>query len=282
MDSTKLSVERPKSFRERQTQAEEAYQGLFAMFKTHRFIDWGILTQVQEDGYTTAVPPYCFRFDEFLGYWLSGCEPQGVPAIMEKYFPEPDEMDCSYLEDVLAGLEKVSGGPRDVYMTSKGSNLGIGPGVCWCYADNVTRAQKWVRDAKENLLVEKMLLLGPPASRLRVASTPKSVASLLSFFQNGFTVEEFDRLLIKLGMMNESRKLTEDSKPRTWVSVIQALRDEKLLLPPSNPALHDTLIQEYKNQDGLPKLRTLQEGYNPDNTQARDFYIRAKALLKAR
>jgi hypothetical protein len=181
---------RPETFRERNAQAEEIYQKLFAKFKTHKFIDWAISTQFQEEDYTTSVPPYCFRFDEFLGFWLSGGLPQEVPATMEKYFPEPDEMDCSYLEDVLAELEKVGGGPRDVYTTWKGSKVGIGPGVCWCYAENVVRAQKWVREVKEKLSTEKALRFTPAASRVGIAYSSKTTPSLASFFQNGFTVEE--------------------------------------------------------------------------------------------
>jgi hypothetical protein len=282
MNSTELSIERLKTFRERCIQANEKYSKLFAKFRTHNFLDWGVLTQVQEEGYLKAVPPYCERFDEFLGYWLSGGTPINVSATLEEFFPEPDEVDCSYLEDVLIELAQVWGGPREVYITHKGSQLGIGPGVCWCYADNIARAQQWVQDVKERLLMEKALHLSQSKPQAQAAYSAKSSASLSSFFHGGFTVKNFDQLLITLGILGESRNMTEDSKPRTWVSVLQALLDAKVLIHSSHIALHEALVQEYGNQDSLPKPRTLQKGYNSDNAQARDFYARAIALLKLR
>ena len=282
MNSTELSIKRPKTFRERCIRANEEYNKLFAKFRTHNFLDWGVLTQVQEEDCLKAVPPYCERFDEFLGYWLSGGTPINVPATLEEFFPAADEIDCSYLEDVLAELAQIWGGPREVYITYKGSKLGIGPGVCWCYADNIARAQKWVQDVKEHLAMEKALQFEQPKPRSRTSYSAKSAASLSAFFQGGFTIKDFDQLLITLGMMEAPRLLTEDSKPRTWVSVLRALLDTKLLIPSSNILLHESLVKEYDNQDSLPKLRTLQSGYNADNAQARDFYDRAMALLKSR
>lgn len=282
MNSTELSIERPKTFRERCIQANEKYSELFAKFRTHNFLDWGILTQVQEEDCLKTVPPYCERFDEFLGYCLSGGTPINVPATLEEFFPEPDEIDCSYLGDVLIELAQVWGSPREVYITHKGSQLGIGPGVCWCYADNIARAQQWVQAMKERLLMEKAIHLSQSKPQAQATYSAKSSASLSSFFQGGFTVENFDQLLTTLGILKESRLLTEDSKPRTWVSVLQALLDAKILIPSSYISLHEALIHEYGNQDGLPKPRTLQKGYNSENPQARDFYTRAIALLKSR
>jgi hypothetical protein len=282
MKNADIKVKRSQTPGERRAQAEEEYNQLYKKYRTHNFLDWGTLTQVHEEDANRKVPPYCYRFDEFLAFWLGGEHTYEVPQIMNEFFPEPDSIDCDYLEEILATLANIWGGPRDIYIAHKGSKLGIGPGVGHNYANNVARAQRWLQEVKEELAMKKIHQFSPLSTQTRAPYSPKSAASLASFFQKGFTVEKLDRLLIKLGMMDDSRKLTDDSKPRTWVSIIQALSDEKILIPASYPALLDALMQEYNNQDSLPKLRTLQKGYTATNAQARDFYDRAMALLKAR
>ena len=274
------SEERPTTYLGRRELAEEQYQKLYAKFRTHKFIDWGILAAVEEEGQLVAVPPYCYRFDESLAYWLSGCEPIDVPALMERFFPDPDELDCMYVDDLVAELERIATWGKQVYMTSKGSKLGVGSGVCWCYAENVARVKKWVDDVR-NALAKKELHFKQATPRAKSAYSTKSEASLGSFLQNGFSVVSLNQLLIKLGILHTSLERTEDSKPRAWVSVIQALLDAKLLVSDSKPALLKALVQEYGENKGLPELRTIQLGYNPNNAQARGFYSRAMALLTA-
>ena len=278
---TAQSEERPKTYRGRRELAEEQYQKLYAKFRTHKFIDWGILTDVEEEGQLMAVPPYCYRFDEFLAYWLSGCEPIDVPALMERFFPDPDELDCLYVDDLVAELERIATWGKQVYMTSKGSRLGVGSGVCWCYAENVARAKKWVADVRK-AVAKKETGLKQTTARVKSAYSTKSEASLGSFLRNGFDVDALNRLLIQLGILQNSLAGTEDAKPRAWVSVIQALLDLKLLESSSKPALLKALLHEYGKDKGLPELRTIQIGYNSSNAQSREFYSRANALLKAR
>jgi hypothetical protein len=286
MDFTTGGQTRPKTIRERCAQAEGKYQELFTKFLTHNFLDWNSSTSEAESDYSTSVPPYCYWFDEFLGYWLSHCLTEDVPAIMAKYFSEPDEMDCDYLEEVLVELDKVGRASQEPYITWKGSNIYIGPVSSPYYAENIARAQQWVREVKENLALEKMLWSNATLRKSTLFSSakspilPKRTVTLASFFQNGFTIEKFDSLLKSLYILNDSREFTIDSKPRIWVSVIKALLDEKLLIHSSMSALHHALNHEYNNQPGLPKVRTMQIGYNADNAQARDCYYQAIALLR--
>ncbi|WP_303310202.1 hypothetical protein [Hymenobacter sp. BT730] len=266
---------RPQSYNERRAQAEEIYRKLFAKFRTHKFIDWGILTAVQEEDCLRAVPPYSERFDEFLGFWLGGTDPINVPGVLEYHFPEPDEMDLEYLEDVLDELDKISDWVDQPYRTFKGSNLDIGPFVSRYYSENIARARKWVRTKRAKLEADEH-----KHKKIPSVSPAKGRIPWTGLFPNGFKETDLDQLLIKLGILDGSLHHTEDSKPRIWRAVIEALRDGKRLILSDNVALHQALLNRYGETSGqLPSLRSLQGDFNAGNPISQDVYQRAKALL---
>ena len=81
--------ERPDSYNERRILAEKKYDKRYTKFKTHNFLNWGILTGVREKNKRKlVVPPYCWRFDEYLGYWLGSGSPTDAPGVLERYFPK--------------------------------------------------------------------------------------------------------------------------------------------------------------------------------------------------
>lgn len=289
-------AERPDTFRKRCVKANVQYSYLFDRFQTHNFLDWHYKSQLpdlsnwdfekhpynvrEEVNLIKAVPPYCDRFDEFLGYWLSRGTSINAPATLEEFFPNPDEIDCSYLEDVLNELERIGGGPDKIHITVKGSNIGIGPGICECYARNITRAQNWVMEAKARLKGQIDTLTDKAKVRLNPTSTTHNIVPLTSLLKNGFSVDELNQLLSKLGVVKDASH-SIDSKAGIWVAVIEALRTNNLLDRANNKSLHAALVQEYGkgNDKNLPSLRSIQRGLTSQNPTYKHFYNNALALL---
>jgi hypothetical protein len=269
---------RPKNFRERRLQADEKYDELYAMFRTHNFLDWGTLTEVQAKGYLKAVPPYSWRFDEFLAYWMSGGEPAGVPALMEEFFPDPDEIECDYIQNLVDELERIGTFGRQVYMTSKGSKLGVGPAVCWCYNDNVARAKLWLQRVVARLTPAPSYTPAPVPAKVKASLPAKSSPSWEGLCSNGFSVEQLTKLLIGLGILFSKTEPTIDSKPRNWLAVIEALQKNKYLARAEGTVLHNSLVSEYGHLQGLPSLRAIQLGFVSKNAEAASYYQRALAF----
>lgn len=290
------SFNRPETFLKRRVEANVRYSYLFDRFQTHNFLDWHYKYQlydlatwdfekhpynVKEDvNLTKAVPPYCERFDEFLGYWLSHSTPINTPALLEGYFPYVDKIDSLYLEDVLNELALIGGTPDAVHVTTKGSNLGIGPGVCTCYTRNIARAQKWLTDAKAHLQQQTDSLTAKPKVQRQSIANTHSVIPLASLLKNGFSVEDLNQLLSKIGII-EVGKHSVDSKAGVWTAVIEALRERKLLDTSNSKVLYSALVQQYGqgNDKNLPSLRTIQRGYNSQNILANHSYNLIIGLL---
>jgi hypothetical protein len=297
IESVIANAERPKTFRKRCVNANVTYSYLFDRFQTHNFLDWHYKYQLydiatwdyekhpvnvkEEVNLIKAVPPYCERFDEFLGYWLSCGTPINVPFTLEGFFPNPDEIDCSYLEDVLDELERIGGNPNDVYITVKGSSIGIGPGICECYARNIARAQRWVSEVKVRLQKHIDTPTAKPKALIQQISTIPNTVPLASLLKNGFSISELNQLLSKLGMVKDARHCI-DSKAGIWVAVIEALRVKKLLDTSNSKSLHAALVKEYGegNNKNLPSLRTIQRGFNNANTTYKHFYNHTLSLLR--
>lgn len=280
MPSAKSSSPRPKSFAERSEQAETLYNELTAKFRTHKFIDWGVLTEWQEEdedgervSFLHAVPAYSWRFDEYLAYFVSGYTPVNIPRLLEMHFSEPDKMDLEYLEDILTELEKISAWKHEPYRCYKGSNLDVGPFLNRDYDANLVRARKWIESCRAELVSQPMVKpVNPSLSKQ---------GRWEGLFLRGFNVSQLDKLLISLGILTEDFRHTEESRPRVWRAVVEALRVKKLLSPSNSAALHRTLMNKYNSgqQRQLPSLRAVQEQFNADNPDAQDVYQRALRLL---
>jgi len=293
------SFHRPQTFLKRRVEANVRYSYLFERFQTHNFLDWHYKSQLhdlatwdfekhpynvkEEVNLIKAVPPYCERFDEFLGYWLSHSTPINTPALLESYFPQVDEIDSIYLEDLLDELALIGGTPDAVYVTIKGSNLGIGPGVCTCYARNIARAQKWLTNAKAHLQQQADSLIAKPEAQRQSSVGTHDVVPLASLLKNGFSVEDLNQLLYKAGII-EPGKHSVDSKAGVWTAVIEALREKNLLDTSNSKVLHNALVQQYGqgNDKNLPSLRTIQRKYNPQNALAKHSYTLIVGLLGAK
>ena len=118
----------------RQKLAEKVYQQLIKAFDTDNFTDWvfdeskytdmfdGIFTlfdsinkdldfqerstkPVDISYYYDVVPPYCSGFAPFLGYTFCNMKPTEVGSLLDEKFPNPDILDCDYLDDILAEIQ---------------------------------------------------------------------------------------------------------------------------------------------------------------------------------
>ncbi|GAA3992350.1 hypothetical protein [Hymenobacter antarcticus] len=52
-----------------------------------------------------SIPPYSSGFASYLGYMLGILKPVEVGAVLDEKFPNPDVLDCDYLDDILAEIQ---------------------------------------------------------------------------------------------------------------------------------------------------------------------------------
>lgn len=124
---------RPQSTSGRQKIAERLYQLLIKAFNTHDFTEWvenlyvyvdfntGLhnyydalfekreITQrtnaaLNED-YFDVLPPYSSGFVPYLGYKFCILKPVEVGTLLDTKFPNPDVIDCDYIDDIIAEIQ---------------------------------------------------------------------------------------------------------------------------------------------------------------------------------
>lgn len=99
-------------------------------------------------GQTRALqqPPYTPGFAEWLTYEFVGLDASVVPAVLDRYFPNPDQVDCHYLHSVLLQIEQTRSCEREV-----------GCGVDFVFngieyaAPHMANARQWLAAAQTSL-----------------------------------------------------------------------------------------------------------------------------------
>jgi hypothetical protein len=97
---------------------------------------------------------------------------------------------------------------------------------------------------------------------------------------NGFSAARLTQLLVDLGILSSQNRPTIDSKARNWMAVIEALQKNKYLVYGESTSLRNSLVIEYGDIEGLPRLRTIQLGFTSKSAEAVSYYERALALSR--
>jgi hypothetical protein len=262
-------IERPATLNERRIQGENIYNSFYYWFKTHSPADWCEPDWGKE--YMFSFPPYCYRFDEFLGFTLTiGI---GISNFLNKMFPNPDFMDLEHLEDTLFTLDCIVHEEKG-YQCTKGLGAHIGPASHPRYQASLAEARLWLETAKEEVKKKNILekVTGKVQTNSNQAISGKAGALPAKFFLNGFDIEKLTKMLIALDILTESINHTASSKPRNWRAVIEALRDNKLLVYNANTILFELLKVQYAYPYGI---RSIQSPFSTKNLDTQDIYKRA-------
>ena len=97
---------------------------------------------------------------------------------------------------------------------------------------------------------------------------------------NNYTESDLRKLLLSLDLINSDGEPTSYGTPKAWMGVIAALRKNQRLMIRNDAALYRALRSITAPQEVISE-RSLNNGYNEDNIESREFYSRALAFLGA-
>lgn len=149
--------------------------------------------------------------------------------------------------------------------------------------EGVKRGQYWLERVtayKPTVTILSLLAeTTAPIVKANKLASP-SADSWAGLLQRGYTVADLDRLLVKVGLLEnaDNRNTTDEAKPRTWVAIREALVKQEFLIETNKFAVARAFIQRYGK---IANTRSLQRSYEGGNADAKRIFDLATRLLTA-
>jgi hypothetical protein len=255
---------------ERRFEARQQYYALCEHFVSTVYEKWPawVENKVASDGTVKKVihdPGYlCFPVyaDQFQDVLYNGLKSFiDVHSMLDHFFPEPDLMDCNYLDDLLFAMAQRE---DDALL-----------------ARRIYRATEWLQAVKDSLDKQTSLMLMPSKNR------PGKVKDQLDdcLTQVRFPRVKLDELVLKTGLATRDYETgacvaTEGVNPGRWAALRAALESELLFKKVSHTIAARVFKEAYGANVGKTTMNYTPEPEGTSNMSRQDeFFYQVKSML---